>query len=205
MMQSDKGRAKNSERGYALILSLFVMMTLFGLGLVVLSSTTGDLKEVGAIRSHASANAIAEAGIAWGIDYMSRTWDFEAAGNFNGPLSTFKPMNSHGSDKICGSSYTKDPEACFPESIAEWLRVVPQTGGSLDPALVPPEESEFSSDQVSMPFGGGSYRVAIRDDDDGDDDFAVDSNGIILIRSYAVTAGGTRTMLEVAVGEGCRE
>ena len=205
MKRTRRVKARASERGYALILSLFVMMTLFGLGMVVMSSTTGDLKEVGAIRSHASANAIAEAGIAWGIDYMSRTWDFEAAGNFNGPLSTFKPMNSHGSDKICGSSYSRDPEACFPESIAEWLRVVPQAGGSLDPALVPPEESDFSSDQVAMPFGGGSYRVAIRDDDDGDDDYQSDSNGIILIRSYAVTAGGTRTMLEVAVGEGCRE
>ena len=205
MMSDRKVIRRSSERGYALILSLFVMMTLFGLGLVVLSSTSGDLREAGAIRSHASANAIAEAGIAWGIDYMSRTWDFEAAGNFNGPLSTFEPMNAHGSDKICGSSYAKDPESCFPESIAEWLRVVPQPGGSLDPALVPPEESGFSSEQVAMSFGGGSYRVAIRDDDDGDDDFKSDSNGIILIRSYAVTAGGTRTMLEVAVGEGCRE
>lgn len=199
------GVRKVAQRGYALILSLFVMMTLFGLGMVVLSSTTGDLKEVGAIRSHASANAIAEAGIAWGIDYMSRTWDFEAAGNFNGPLTTFQPMKNHSNDQICGSSYAQDPEACFPESIAEWLRIVPQAGGSLDPALVPPEESEFSSEQVAMEFGGGSYRVAIRDDDDGDDDYKVDSNGIILIRSYAVTAGGTRTMLEVAVGEGCRE
>ena len=205
MMQSPKPRARVPERGYTLILSLFVMMSLFGIGIVVLSSTTGDLKEVGAIRSHASANAIAEAGIAWGIDYMSRTWDFEAAGNFNGPLSTFQPMNAHGSDKICGSSYASNPEACFPESIAEWLRIEPQSGGSLDPALVAPEESEFSTEKVSMPFGGGSYRVAIRDDDDGDGDYTVDSNGIILIRSYAVTAGGTRTMLEVAVGEGCRQ
>ena len=52
-----------------------------------------------------------------------------------------------------------------------------------------------------MSFGGGSYRVAIHDDDDGDNDPLIDSNGIILIRSYAVTLGGTRMMLEVAVGE----
>lgn len=205
MMAEGINRRRGSQRGYTLILSLFVMVTIFGLGFVVLHNTVGDLKEVGALRSHASATAIAEAGIAWSIDYMSRTWDFEAVGNFNGPLGTFKPMNRHDSDQMCSPGYSSDPSKCFPESIAEWLRVEPQAGGSVDPALVPPEESGFSSNQVSMPFGGGSYRVAIRDDDDGDGDFSTDSNGIILIRSYAVTAGGTRTMLEVAVGEGCRE
>ena len=205
MTKSPSRIGKRRQRGYALVLSLFVMMTLFGLGFVVLSNTTSDLKEVGAIRSHSSATAIAEAGIAWGIDYMSRTWDFEAVGNFNGPLSTFRPMNSHSADKICPSGYIEKPDECFPESIAEWLRVVPQPGGSLDPALVPPEESSFSSEQLAMSFGGGSYRVAIHDDDDGDNDPLIDSNGIILIRSYAVTLGGTRMMLEVAVGEGCRE
>ena len=113
MTKSPSRIGKQRERGYALVLSLFVMMTLFGLGFVVLSNTTSDLKEVGAIRSHSSATAIAEAGIAWGIDYMSRTWDFEAVGNFNGPLSTFRPMNSHSSDKICPSGYIKSRPSVF--------------------------------------------------------------------------------------------
>ena len=113
-------------------------------------------------------------------------------------------MNAHGGDKICGSSYSSEPEACFPESIAEWLRVEPQRVVHLI-RLWFLQRKATSAAIKSRCLSGGSYRVAIRDDDDGDDDFGVDSNGIILIRSYAVTAGGTRTMLEVAVGEGCRE
>lgn len=194
-----------AERGYALIMSLFVMVTLFGMGFVVMNNTSSDLKEAGAVRSHASASSIAEAGIAWGIDYMSRTWDFESAGNFNGPLGTFRPMSDMGSDTMCSSGYEDEPEKCYPESLRDWLRVIPSVGGSVDPALVPPEEVNFSDAEPAMMFAGGSYRVAIRDDDDGDGDLSVDSNGIILIRSYAVTTGGSRVMLEVAVGEGCRE
>lgn len=194
-----------AERGYALIMSLFVMVTLFGMGFVVMNNTSSDLKEAGAVRSHASASSIAEAGIAWGIDYMSRNWDFESTGNFNGPLGTFRPMSDLGSDTMCGAGFEDEPENCYPESIRDWLRVVPSAGGSIDPSLVPPEEVNFSEAEPAMSFGGGSYRVAIRDDDDGDGDLSIDSNGIILIRSYAVTLSGTRVMLEVAVGEGCRE
>jgi Tfp pilus assembly protein PilX len=57
---------------------------------------------------------------------------------------------------------------------------------------------ELPSSPVS--FGGGTFRVAVKDDEDGDSNSFADTNGRILVRSLG-EIGTTRRLVEAAIGE----
>lgn len=168
--------AKKSERGYILIVSIMVSAVLTLMGFLVLHTVWFDSKNAYADRQSQVAFHLAESGMAWGISKLNELdTDFT---DFNDLLDE-DPLN-------CGVGSDECP--C---ELTGWRPISGVEGESIIPY---PDETNSV----------GTYRVVVKDDDDGDDRLeeagdAKDQNTTILIRSYGISNQGSRRMLEATV------
>jgi Tfp pilus assembly protein PilX len=201
------------ERGYVLIVavSLTAMVTL--LGYLMLQSVWATSRTVYSGRQSESALHMAEAGLAWGASQLNTLnlslldFDDTAPYALNGPCSDNYPSCS---DAVFANS--SDPDfSNFSGCLTCLAEVDCLTGDDECPCeltgwrpLANPAEEDFTwsvyfPDGTDSETSYGWYRVAFRDDDDGDGNLNTDTNQTVLLRSYGVTTQGSRRLLEATV------
>ena len=212
MMRQGPKPAKG-ERGYVLIVavSLTAMVTL--LGYLMLQSVWATSRTVYSGRQSESALHLAESGLAWGVSQLN---------TLNVSLLDFSDTYPYTLDDPCSVNYPSCSDEVFADSsdpdfsnFSGCLTCLAEVdcldGDDECPCeltgwrpLANPAEEEFTW-TIYYPDGSDSetsygwYRVAFRDDDDGDANLNTDTNQTILLRSYGVTAQGSRRLLEAAV------
>ena len=220
--------SKARQRGYVMVVALLLGAALGIMGVILINSMMSDAKLMGAERSTLEAQQLAEMGIGWAYDFINRKIEIDQSEilheGLNGytnytPLLKFRPAADYGygyidsnssggvsgsrtkvlatNDDVCAVNaiYRAQGGACYPKeflatsSSRQWRRL------HKDEKRVLVRNSENAMK--------GSYRVAIRDDDDGDGNYDLDTNQSILVRSYGVSLGGARKLLEVRFSWGC--
>ncbi len=178
---------RRNERGFALLMGLTVLVILTVLGLSVMSSMGEDLVVVQNMRESEVALALAEAGLAWGLEqlndepyrYDDNRDETALLVDANGLFSAL----SNG-DEICtGLKTTGVPTQC--ESWQE---------------ITDPNNPEAFGDAGAATRG--TFRVVFGDNDDGDGDYSTDADDLILIRALGVDPSGSKRLIEVAVTAG---
>ena len=170
-----RGRLPNQDprqRGFVLIaaVSLISLLTLFGF--TTLHTIWVDARLVYAQRHNQTAFGVAQAGMKWGLAKLN-----ELDANFT---SFDSVLDETVID--CGAGSDECP--C---ELTGWR---PLSG----------EASEEVIDYPDSENPIGTFRVVVKDDDDGDNgDLSSDTNRTIYIRSYGVITGGARRMVEVTV------
>jgi len=210
-----------------MIVALVFGATLGIMGVILINSLMSDAKLMGAERSTLEAQQLAEMGIAWAYDFINRKIEIDQSDTSNEglngytnytPLLKFRPVADYGygyttsdssvvqgsrtkilatNDNVCAvkAIYRAQGGACYPKEFLgtsnsrQWRRL------HKDEERVLVRNSENATK--------GSYRVAIRDDDDGDGNYELDTNQSILVRSYGVSLGGARKLIEVRFSWGC--
>jgi Tfp pilus assembly protein PilX len=99
---------------------------------------------------------------------------------------------SWGLDTLSNAPFTPSDVGTTLTNGALAGRTIAGTGTPLDGLL------ELPSSPVT--FAGGTFRVGVGDDDDGDDKPLVDANGIIILRSLGVDSSGGKKLVEVTLG-----
>ena len=163
------------QRGFALIVALAVVTMLSLLGFLVLDAVVNDMGMVTSARQTNSALYVAEAGLGWAIDKVSLAYD---------GLSAFGDLTQ--STLYLSNVIVAGDPAC------------PTTSCSV---LVSPPGWRRITPPNAVPYGSGEFQVFIRDDDDGDNNSDVDTNGIILIRTLGRSGrnSGAYRVVEVAI------
>ena len=177
-MNKRRPAAKKNERGYILLVSIMISAVLTLMGFLVLHTVWFDSKTAYADRQSQVAFHLAESGMAWGISKLNELdTDFTT---FNELLDE-DPLD-------CGAG----SDTC-PCELTGWRPISGEEGEDI---MHYPGPDELNSI--------GTYRVVVKDDDDGDDRLteagdAKDQNTTILIRSYGISNQGSRRMLEATV------
>lgn len=178
---------RRGERGFALLMGLTVLVILTVLGLSVMSSMGEDLVVVKNMRESEIALAVAEAGLAWGLEELNdEPYRFDDNKNYNDILAdasgVFFALSA--GDPIC-------------------------TGLKDSGTLTQCEYwKEITNPTNPTPFGDasastrGTFRVAFGDNDDGDNDYSTDSDDLILVRALGRDPSGSQRLIEVAVTAG---
>lgn len=182
-------QVKRRERGFALLMGLTVLVVLTILGLSVMSSVGEDLSVVRTMRESENALAIAEAGIAWGLNQLNVMHGLEENKQYNPILrndTTVDGSNFYdipdANDEIC--------QGLSPGQCDNWWEIT-------DTDDLP--EFGETDDNVAL---RGRFRVVVGDDNDGDDDYTADQNKMILLRALGIDARGAKRLIEVAVTAG---
>jgi Tfp pilus assembly protein PilX len=162
---------RQNERGFSIAAAILVLLVLTALGVTVLNSVNTDIEIAGQQRTSESALQLAEAGVAWG------QWQIRNAyyGNFSYLLVT---AAANAGEPTPPPEITGDTDCPNTSCLLFGWRDL--SGGT-------------------VAYGGGTYRVAIKDDDDGDGNLNVDDNNRILLRSLGTDPSGTRRLVEVAL------
>tara|TARA_Y100001934_G_scaffold233009_1_gene282217 strand:+ start:486 stop:1037 length:552 start_codon:yes stop_codon:yes gene_type:complete len=172
-------QSRRFERGYVLVTSVLISAVLTLMGFLVLHTVLSDSRTTYADRQSQVAFHLAEAGMAWGIDRLNQLdTDFT---DFNSVLDE-PPLDCQSGTDMC------------PCELTGWR---PLSGEEH-------EEIMFYPDPLDESTAIGTFRVVVKDDDDGDsrledDGSARDQNITILIRSYGRSNQGSRRMIEATV------
>ena len=162
-------RKHKQQRGAALIVAMVVLCALLLLGLTVADGVSIETGAAGAERSGEVALYIAEAGIAWGIQYLSHDLL---------PTHDIKPelepdyldvlLVPHLDPIVSGDP--KCPDTDCP--IFGWYQLHPE--------------------RIAVGFGRGSYRVVVNTGSNGE-------KGLLRIRSLGKSPAGGQRLIEVTV------
>lgn len=173
-----KTTIRHSERGFSLIIGMSVLILLTVLGIAVVQSINSDIDGAASDRGSQSALAIAEAGLTWSLDYLSRTYDLA-----NATAQTFTDIidNTHSDLSVYSECTTEEKSAVDAEAApvaADWRSIT------------------HNRTTAEKTFGGGRYHVWVAKD-------PADPNGkTLLMRAIGVDARGSQRLVEIAVTAG---
>ena len=186
-------RVSKDEGGWILIVCVVMTTVLAMVGLLVVQGVWVNAKTFGAQRNAESARYIAEAGVSWAVQQLNENENYVNGTSLNyGALLGLQTINQLGDDTPCTAQLIRDfadartGETCYPPELGEWRRL---------------HQGVMEENGPVIPYAGGSFRVVVRDDLDGDNDLNTDANGQLLIRAYGVTIRGARSMVEIAISD----
>ena len=160
-----------AERGAALLFSMIVVAVMSVLGILVMDNIAMDLDSTGAERTATEALYNAEAGVQWAMDDI---------GNRN-----IVPND--------GATYQNEL----------WDPLTPLGAGDADCVVLGCTTRNWyllHAAQDPMPFGDGTFRAFVSDDEISDNAAnPADGNGIIVVRAIGRVSGGVRRMVEVMI------
>jgi Tfp pilus assembly protein PilX len=169
---------RTNERGYSLIIAMVIVAILTMLGFAVLDAVIGDVDMASAARQKEAALYVAEGGIAWAVDQVNAAYPSSSGTTVFGDITL---------SAITMSSVVVQGDASCPTSDCA--------------VLLTPSGWRRLTTTGAVAYGNGEFQTFIRDDDDGDDNSDIDTNGTILLRSIGRSGrnSGAVRVLEVAI------
>lgn len=172
-------QVRKNERGFSLLIGMSILILMTVLGITVMQAVNSDIETAGNDRGAQSALAIAEAGLAWAIDYLQGKYGLDSATE-----ETFTNIveNSYGDLSNYSDGTVEEKTACDvpndPCVQSEW-KIVTHNRSSAEKS-----------------FGGGRYIVWVGRD-------PADANKkTLLLRSLGIDSRGSQRLIEIAVTAG---